>query len=61
MNCQQAIEIVLGRYPDAVAHYEPKRGWRILSAPAGEESSFPLGPYREDREKAMIAASENVA
>ena len=61
MYFRQAIEIILGAYPDARAHYEPKRGWQILSAPAGEESSFPLGPYREDWEKAMIVAAENVA
>jgi len=61
MYFRQAIEIILRSYPDARAHYEPKGGWRILSAPEDEESSFPLGPYREDWEKAMIVAAENVA
>jgi hypothetical protein len=60
MDYQQAIEIVLGPYPDARANYVPKRGWQVLSAPDDDESSFPLGPYEEDWERAVIAAAENI-
>ena len=64
MKYRQAIDAIQQQYPNAVADYQPGLGWRILSGPsgcqAGTDNNIPLGPYRQDREKAMIAAAENV-
>lgn len=61
MTYRQAIEIIYSLYPEATASYEPGRGWRILSDQAGSEYSIPLGPFRPDRERAMILAAENLS
>ncbi len=61
MTYRQAIEIIHKRYPSVVTRYEPGLGWRILSDRDGSEHSIPLGPYRFDRQLAMIAAAENLS
>lgn len=61
MTYRQAIEIIYAQYPTAVACYEPGLGWRILSDSDSSEHSIPLGPYRPDREQAMIVAAENLS
>ena len=64
MKYRQAFDAIQRQYPNAVAEYQPGLGWRILSGPSGHptgtNNNIPLGPYRPDREKAMIAAAENV-
>jgi hypothetical protein len=59
MTYRQAIEIIYSLYPEATARYEPGQGWRILSDDDGSEFSIPLGPFRPDREQAMILAAQN--
>ena len=61
MTYRQAIAIIYAQYPTAIAHYEPGFGWRILSDSDGSEYSIPLGPYRPDREQAMIVSAENLS
>jgi hypothetical protein len=58
MTYRQAIEIVHAKYPTAAAHYKPGFDWRILSDSDGSEYSTPLGPYRPDREQAIIVVGE---
>ena len=61
MTYRQAIEIIHAQHPTATEHYEPGFGWRILSDSDGSEYSTPLGPYRPDREQAMIVAAKKLS
>ncbi|HUZ97683.1 MAG TPA: hypothetical protein VMU57_22490 [Edaphobacter sp.] len=61
MTYRKAIEIIYAQYPAAAAHYEPAYGWRILSDHDGSQYSTPLGPYRPDRERAVMMAAENLS